>query len=106
MLLIESENGDSLNPFVSTTGRYCLTFVFSAFQCTYIEIDQCSHTHCVILSKPAWMWGGEMGANQHGVCIGNEAIWTKLGGPEDLEEKLLGMDYVRFAQVSTYLYLV
>ncbi len=52
-------------------------------------------THGVILSKPAWMWGAEMGANDHGVVIGNEAIFTKLQGPDDSEEKLLGMDLLR-----------
>ncbi|XP_074659258.1 secernin-2-like isoform X2 [Tubulanus polymorphus] len=36
-----------------------------------------------------------MGANQHGVCIGNEAIFTKLIGPETKDKKLLGMDLVR-----------
>ena len=41
------------------------------------------------------MWGAEMGANDQGVVIGNEAVWTKEGGPQDLEEKLLGMDLVR-----------
>lgn len=71
-----------------------------AFQCTYISIDQESHTHAVILSKPAWMWGAEMGANEHGVAIGNEAVWTTEGGEHDLEEKLLGMDLVR--QVNLY----
>lgn len=65
------------------------------FQCTYISIDQVKHTNAVILSKPSWMWGAEMGANQHGVCIGNEAVWTKLQGPEDEIQKLLGMDMVR-----------
>ena len=65
------------------------------FQCTYIEIEQASHTYAVILSKPAWMWGAEMGANEHGVCIGNEAIYTKMASDEDKEEKLLGMDLVR-----------
>ncbi|XP_076461075.1 secernin-2-like [Babylonia areolata] len=69
----------------------------SKVQCTYISIDQVSHTHAVILSKPAWMWGAEMGANDQGVCVGNEAVWTKLNGPSDLEEKLLGMDLVRLA---------
>lgn len=69
----------------------------STLQCTYIEIEQASHTHAVILSKPAWMWGAEMGSNEHGVCIGNEAIWTKMNGPEDKEERLLGMDLLRLA---------
>jgi secernin len=41
------------------------------------------------------MWGAEMGANEQGVCIGNEAVWTKLNGPEDLKKKLLGMDLLR-----------
>jgi secernin len=51
-------------------------------------------TAAVILSKPSWMWGAEMGANNYGVCIGNEAVWTRLD--EDLEDKkLLGMDLVR-----------
>lgn len=64
-------------------------------QCTYIEIEQASHTHAVVLSKPNWMWGAEMGANEHGVCIGNEAVSTKLESDEDSKEKLLGMDLVR-----------
>ncbi|GFY40151.1 secernin-2 [Trichonephila inaurata madagascariensis] len=67
----------------------------SKVQCTYITIDQADHTHAVILSKPAWMWGAEMGANDASVCIGNEAIWTKLCGDDDMEERLLGMDLVR-----------
>lgn len=33
-------------------------------KCTYIEIDQVQETIGVILSKPAWMWGAEMGANE------------------------------------------
>ncbi|XP_013781410.1 secernin-1-like [Limulus polyphemus] len=67
----------------------------SKIQCTYIEVEQVPHTHSVILSKPAWMWGAEMGANEYGVCIGNEAVRTKLNGPEDDEERLLGSDLVR-----------
>ncbi|XP_078234067.1 secernin-2 isoform X2 [Pogona vitticeps] len=34
-----------------------------------------------------------MGANEHGVCIGNEGVWTKE--PVGKEEALLGMDLVR-----------
>ncbi|XP_064087468.1 secernin-3-like isoform X2 [Macrobrachium nipponense] len=67
----------------------------SKLKCTYIEIDQVGHTHAVILSKPSWMWGAEMGANEHNVCIGNEAVWTKLESNEDSTERLLGMDLVR-----------
>ncbi|WP_051209468.1 hypothetical protein [Propionicicella superfundia] len=64
----------------------------SKVMCTYIEIDQAPHTNAMILSKPSWIWGGEMGVNEFGVVIGNEAIWTKMpyGDPA-----LLGMDFLR-----------
>ena len=64
-------------------------------QCTYIAIDQAPATHAVVLSCPAWMWGAEMGANEHGLCVGNEAVWTRLQSDDDKTEKLLGMDLVR-----------
>ncbi|XP_012933248.1 secernin-2 isoform X4 [Heterocephalus glaber] len=64
-------------------------------ECTYIEVDQVPKTHAVILSRPSWLWGAEMGANEHGVCIGNEAVWTKE--PVRAGEALLGMDLLRLA---------
>ncbi|KRZ58635.1 Secernin-3 [Trichinella nativa] len=64
-------------------------------KCTYIEIDQVPHTFAVVLSKPAWMWGAEMGSNEHGVVIGNEAVFTKLNSSDDSVERLLGMDLLR-----------
>ncbi|XP_060104700.1 secernin-1 isoform X2 [Heteronotia binoei] len=62
-------------------------------ECTYIEIDQVPKTHAVALSRPSWLWGAEMGANEHGVCIANKAIVTKEAASET--EALLGMDLVR-----------
>ena len=59
-------------------------------------MDQVAHTHAVILSKPAWCWGAEMGANERDVVIGNEAVWTKESSEADQEEKLLGMDLIRW----------
>lgn len=41
------------------------------------------------------MWGAEMGANEHGLCIGNEAVWTRLAADSDRDGRLLGMDLVR-----------
>ena len=62
-------------------------------KCTYIEIPQVARTHAVLLSKPFWMWGAEMGANEHGVTIGNEALFTKVG--QEASPGLIGMDLLR-----------
>ena len=78
---------------LTITDDLVMNLIFS-LQCTFIEIDQVDHTHAVILSKPAWIWGTEIGANEHGVCIGNEAVWSK--DRPTLDEKLLGMDLVRY----------
>jgi secernin len=61
-------------------------------QCTYLQIPQAKRTSAVILSKPHWMWGAEMGANEHGVVVGNEAVWTT---EPYAGTGLLGMDLVR-----------
>ncbi len=80
----EIQDVDSLPAQQYTTGEM--------LQCTYLKIPQAEQTHAVILSRPRWMWGAEMGANEHGVVIGNEAVWT---AEPYAETGLLGMDLLR-----------
>ncbi|MDQ2784670.1 MAG: C69 family dipeptidase [Chloroflexota bacterium] len=61
-------------------------------QCQYIAIPQAEETWEVIGSRPYWLWGFEMGVNEWGVTIGNEAVLSR----EPYEEAgLIGMDLVR-----------
>ena len=64
-------------------------------RCTYISVPQAEKTYGVLGSKPYWIWGYEMGVNEKGVMIGNEAQGSKVaeGG---CENELLGMDLLRF----------
>ena len=61
-------------------------------KCTYITIPQVPETFEVLLCQPYWMFGGEMGANENGVVIGNEAVSSK---EPDGPPALLGMDLLR-----------
>lgn len=63
-------------------------------QCTYITIPQVSFTHQVLLSKPFQMWGAEMGVNNYGLVIGNEAVFTRIKESKT-NSGLTGMDMVR-----------
>jgi secernin len=49
----------------------------------------------VLLSKPFWIWGAEMGSNEFGVTVGNEAVFTRI--PYEKTSGLIGMDFLRLA---------
>ncbi|UCH61974.1 MAG: C69 family dipeptidase [Fidelibacterota bacterium] len=61
-------------------------------KCTHLSITQVPQRYAIVLSKPWWCWGGEMGANDQGVVIGSEAVSTRNHEPEP---GLIGMDLVR-----------
>lgn len=66
----------------------------SRVRCTYIEIEQNPETYAVLLLKPSWIWGCEMGANEFGLNIGNEAVFTR---EKYQPTGLTGMDLIRLA---------
>ncbi len=51
-----------------------------------------SLTHRALICRPAWIWGAEMGINERGVAIGNEAVFARRSSSK---RGLLGMDILR-----------
>lgn len=72
----------------------------SALHCTHIDIAPWPHrTLAAVVSRPQWRgslqcWGVEHGVNEHGVAVGNEAIYTTLD-PRSSPPSLTGLDLVR-----------
>lgn len=69
----------------------------------YVSIPEAAETYATIGSAPYWCWGYEEGMNEHGVAIGNEAIFTKdlaadiaaQRAGKGPETGLLGMELLR-----------
>ncbi|MBL9009159.1 MAG: hypothetical protein JNJ46_33170 [Myxococcales bacterium] len=66
----------------------------SLVRCSQQVIPQARRTHAVLLSRPYWSWGAEIATNEHGVTVGNEAVFTHMQVPR---QGLSGMDLVRLA---------
>jgi len=69
-------------------------FLKEVVKCTYLTIPQVQETARIFLCQPFWMFGAEMGVNEYGVAIGNEAIFTK---EKPNKIGLTGMDLLRLA---------
>lgn len=63
-------------------------------RCTWIDVPQVSQTFATLLSRPYWGFGAEIGTNEHGVTLGNEAIFSTSKVPS---VGLTGMDLLRLA---------
>lgn len=55
----------------------------TALRVTHLAIPQAARTHEVILDRSFWAWGGEIGCNEHGVAIGNEATFSNQTADRD-----------------------
>ncbi|MDP3130389.1 MAG: hypothetical protein Q8N15_03520 [Bacillota bacterium] len=62
---------------------------------TYICVANVLARRAVTITRPAWMWGAEMGTNDAGVVLGNAAVFTRPQGKK--VERLTGMDLLRLA---------
>lgn len=65
---------------------------------TNMEYPQVKETYSILISRPWWIYGAEMGVNEYGLAIGNVAVFTK----EPYSDKgILGMDMLRLALERT-----
>ncbi len=67
-------------------------------QCTYVRAPLYRKTCSAVVCRPFWMYGAEMGVNEHGVAIGNEALFTR---EKPAATGLTGMDLLRLALIQS-----
>jgi secernin len=75
----------------------------------YLEVPQVAETYAHLGSRPYWSFGYESGLNEHGVVIGNEAIFTRAWRAASTQHRrdgcvacgVSGMDVIRLALERT-----
>jgi secernin len=75
----------------------------SSLRLAYLEIPDVGQSWAHLASSPYWCWGHELGLNEWGVGIGNEALFTRdlaehvtqSGHGQPPAAGLLGMELVR-----------
>lgn len=75
----------------------------------YLDLPEAAETYAHLGSRPYWSFGYESGLNEHGVVIGNEALFTRpwraaasrQRGGADVPRGLSGMDLIRLALERT-----
>lgn len=63
-------------------------------RCTHVAVDDHGPRRAMIIARPVWMWGAEMGVNERGLAIANEAVATRM---PMAPLGLTGMDLLRLA---------
>jgi secernin len=67
-----------------------------AVRITHLVIPQAPETYEVILTKAFWTYGCEIGINEFGLAMGEEAVYTTEASKED-RDGIIGPDLMRLA---------
>ena len=63
---------------------------------THLVIPQAPETHEILLTKAFWTYGCEVGVNEYGLAMGEEAVFTTEAGRET-KDGVIGPDLMRLA---------
>lgn len=71
-----------------------------AVRITHLVVPQAKKTHEVLMIKAFWTYGCEIGINEHGLAMGEEAVYTTEMGTEQ-KDGIIGPDLMRLALERT-----